>query len=92
MPECNVCKAEIKWPQPYKSGDKPLNPDGSIHYHSPREEPTPTTNAAQPPTKPGQPIRASQLETPKIKILKVKKIIIDLANNDLILTVEEYGE
>jgi hypothetical protein len=31
MPECRKCKAELKWPQPYNKGDRPVNQDGTAH-------------------------------------------------------------
>lgn len=31
MVACNRCQQEIKWPEPYQQGQKPLNMDGSVH-------------------------------------------------------------
>jgi len=31
MKSCNNCGKEIKWPEPYKTGNLPLNLDGSEH-------------------------------------------------------------
>lgn len=31
MPSCRQCKAELKWPQPYVKGARPVNQDGSNH-------------------------------------------------------------
>lgn len=30
-PECRRCRAQLMWKQPYKKGDLPVNPNGSIH-------------------------------------------------------------
>jgi len=34
MPVCNdiKCRAVLTWKQPYKKGDRPVNPDGTMHY------------------------------------------------------------
>jgi len=29
--KCNNCDAEVKWPVPFKQGDRPLNQDGTQH-------------------------------------------------------------
>ena len=42
MSNCNRCQAEITWPQPFVKGNKPLNPNGSIHVcQKPNEERSP---------------------------------------------------
>ena len=32
MGNCNRCQSEITWSQPFVKGNKPLNPDGSVHF------------------------------------------------------------
>ncbi len=34
-----LCGMEIKWPEPYAPGNKPLNPDGSLHWGSCKANP-----------------------------------------------------
>lgn len=31
MPKCDRCQAEIMWPQPYVAGQRPVNPDNTVH-------------------------------------------------------------
>lgn len=33
MPKCNYCKQEIEWPQPYRKGQRPLEP-GTDRQHA----------------------------------------------------------
>jgi len=34
MPQCKKCRKELVWPQPYKKGDRPCEPDGKNTIHT----------------------------------------------------------
>lgn len=36
MPKCRECNAVLMWKKPYKKGDRPVNPNGSVHICYPK--------------------------------------------------------
>ena len=44
MSQCNRCGAEIKWPENFEPGNRPLNLDSSLHKCSKKETPNSTPN------------------------------------------------